>query len=356
MFAKKTLVAAAALLAAVAAQAQSSVSVYGNLDVGIGSFKAPSFELGTDGLPTGAVAKGDSTTKVESGIEAGSFIGFKGQEDLGGGLKAIFKLESVVGLDTGSTTSNFWTRTSEVGLAGTYGTLTAGNSLALNYLANATFNPFPVTGMLNVSQNLFQDENFRKNALTYVSPSYYGFSGAVQYSAAEAAKKVDALGASTTEDADDIYAVQLNYVAGPLAVGLTYTDNVALLPQLGVSASGSTGLKGQYGYQWQLGASYDFGVAKAFAQYGQAKADDNWDNKAKFYQLGVSVPVTANDVVLASFGENKLDDLRAREFSLAYDHSLSKRTGVYAGLVYANFKADNSESGTTYAVGLRHAF
>ena len=349
MFAKKTLVAAAALLAAVAAQAQSSVSVYGNLDIGIGSFKAPSFVLDTTtGYPTGAVAKGDSTTKVESGIEAGSFIGFKGQEDLGGGLKAIFKLESVVGLDTGSTTSNFWTRTSEVGLAGAYGTLTAGNSLSLNYLANATFNPFPVTGMLNVSQNLYQDESFRKNVLTYVSPNYAGFSGAVQYSAGEGAKKVNALGAATTADADDIYAVQLNYGAGPLAVGLTYSDNVSLMSNIG--------LKGQYGYQWQLGASYDFGVAKAFAQYGQAKADDNWDSKAKFYQLGVSVPVTANDVVLGSFAETKLDDVRAREFSLAYDHSLSKRTGVYAGLVYANFKADNTESGTTYAVGLRHAF
>jgi len=318
MFAKKTLVAAAALLAAVGAQAQSSVTVYGNLDVAFGSFKSVAI------TPFGAAAT-DRTTRVESGIEAGSFIGFKGQEDLGGGLKAIFKLESAIAVDSGATATNaMWTRTSEIGLTGGFGTATIGNSLSLNFLANATYNPFPVTGALNVSQNLLGDESFRANAVTYTSPNLSGFTAAVQY------------GASESKSTDDTYAAQVNYVAGPLSVGGTYTD------------FDSSSL-------WQLGASYDFGVAKAFAQYGQNKVDGA-GSKYKFYQVGVAVPVAPNGAVLASFGEGKQNDARLREFSLAYDYSLSKRTGAYAGLIYGNAKYGNSETATTYAVGLRHAF
>ena len=312
MFAKKSLVAVAALLSVMGAQAQSSLNIYGNLDVAFGSFES---------------AFGDRVTRVESGIEAGSFIGFKGQEDLGGGLKAIFKLESAISLDTGATaTSSMWTRTSEVGLTGGFGTVTLGNSLSLNFLANATYNPFPATGMLNVSQNLFADETYRKNAVTYVSPNLSGFTGAVQY------------GARETNGTDDTYAAQVNYAIAGLSVGGTYT-------------------KADEGKAWQLGASYDFGVAKAFAQYGQGKEDVDAD-WTKFFQVGVAVPVVANGAVLGSYGQSRTDsDNRTREFTLAYDYSLSKRTGVYAGLVYANVKeAGDSDNVTTYAVGLRHAF
>ncbi|WP_374319357.1 porin [Aquabacterium sp.] len=322
MFAKKSLVAVAALLSVMGAQAQSSLNIYGNLDVAFGSFES---------------AFGDRVTRVESGIEAGSFIGFKGQEDLGGGLKAIFKLESVIGMDTGATTTNMWTRTSEVGLTGGFGTVTAGNSLSLNFLANATYNPFPVTGALNVSENLFGhsvgvgsyrvavDEAFRSNAVTYTSPNLGGFTVAAQYGAAE-----------STTGTDDTYALQANYAVGKLSVGGTYTDFDSKKA-------------------WQVGASYDFGVAKAFGQYAQAKYDGA-PVTYKVYQLGVAVPVTANSAVLASYGEGKYDSIRLRQFSAAYDYSLSKRTGVYAGALYDHAKAGSSDSGTTYAVGLRHAF
>ena len=321
MFAKKSLVAVAALLSVMGAQAQSSLNIYGNLDVAFGSFES---------------AFGDRVTRVESGIEAGSFIGFKGQEDLGGGLKAIFKLESVIGMDTGATTTNMWTRTSEVGLTGGFGTVTAGNSLSLNFLANATYNPFPVTGALNVSENLFGhsvgvgsyrvavDEAFRSNVITYTTPNLGGFALAAQYGAAE------------SSGTDDTYALQANYAVGKLSVGGTYTDFDSKKA-------------------WQVGASYDFGVAKAFGQYAQAKYDGA-PVTYKVYQLGVAVPVTANSAVLASYGEGKYDSIRLRQFSAAYDYSLSKRTGVYAGALYDHAKAGNSDSGTTYAVGLRHAF
>ena len=83
-------------------------------------------------------------TAVESGSLRESFIGFKGQEDLGGGLKAFFVLESAIGLDDGTAGngSSFWGRTSVVGLSGDFGTVALGNARNLMFLANDAFNPF----------------------------------------------------------------------------------------------------------------------------------------------------------------------------------------------------------------------
>lgn len=334
MFSKKTAVAAAALLAAFAAQAQSQVSIYGNLDVSFGRFEEP-------GLA-------DATTRVESGSLRDSFIGFKGQEDLGGGLKAFFVLESSINVDTGAATesSNFWGRTSVVGLSGDFGTVTLGNARSLLFLANDAFNPFRADSRLfSTSTQLFglvvtdgvntltsgYSNNWR-NSITYTTPNLSGFTGSVQ------------VGFSEIDGVDENIGAALNYAAGPLAVNFTYQD-VAL----GTSDDVKT---------WVLGASYDFGAAKLFGQYGQAD-QSNLDEKEKFYQLGVSIPVTSAGNVLLSYGEAKFDDAKAKELSLAYEHSISKRTSAYIGLnnTRYNFLADPADdSGTSFAVGVRHAF
>lgn len=318
MFAKNVLVAAAALVASVAAQAQS-VNVYGNLDVAVGSFET------------------DLThriTKVESSVLTGSFIGFKGQEDLGGGLKLTFKLESTVGADTGKAGStppaatSFWDRTSELGLAGSYGSVTAGNSVALSARAQDAQGPFSVFGMLNGNKNVLARRTsafgaVQANALTLSSQTYSGFSGALQYGAREA------------NGTRDTYALQGNYATGPLAAGVTVTDTD------GASL-------------WQLGGSYDFGVAKAFAQVGEADVSAN--NDLQYFQLGAAVPVAANCKVLASWTHGKSNGLKTDELSFGYDHTLSKRTGAYVGLDYVREKTTSSDSGISLAVGLRHAF
>ncbi|MDE2593968.1 MAG: porin, partial [Burkholderiales bacterium] len=243
MFAKNTLVAAAALVAAMAAQAQN-VNVYGNLDVAVGAFESDMTHR---------------VTKVESGVLTGSFLGFKGQEDLGGGLKAFFKLESAIGVDTGAASTNFWERTSEVGLAGTFGTVTAGNSLSLSARANNAQSPFSVFGQLGLSGATNIDK-FQKNTVTYTSQTYSGFSGAAQY------------GASEVHGTDSTYALQGNYAQGPVAAGVTYTE-------------------GSKKALWQFGGSYDFGVAKLFAQYAQAN-DYTTSDDTNHFHVGVSAPVT----------------------------------------------------------------
>ena len=330
MFTKKTAIAAATLLAAFAAQAQSQVSIYGNLDVSVGRFEEPGV---------------DSTTRVESGSLRQSFIGFKGQEDLGAGLKAFFVLESAIAVDSGAAIGNFWSRTSVVGLSGDFGTVAVGNARSLLFQANDAFNPFRADSGLFSTSVLLQSitdatyngvpvrSGYRSNftdSVTYTSPNLSGFTAAVQW------------GASEVSNTDDDYALALNYAAGPLAVNLTYQrDNV----------NANDDIK-----TWLLGGSYDFGAAKLFGQYGQAD-QSTLDEKEKFFQLGVSIPVTSAGNILVSYGEAKVDDAKAKEFSLAYDHSLSKRTGAYVGVnnTRHNYLATD-KSGTSFAVGVRHAF
>lgn len=345
MFSKKSAVAAAVLLASVAAQAQ--VTVYGNVDAFFGRIEAP-------------VANADATTNVESGVHTGSFIGFKGQEDLGGGLKAFFALESDIGLDEGTQADNFWGRTSELGLAGDFGTIKLGNSRSLGFLANAAYNPFPVTGWMNTSENLNGFGNYT-NAVTYTSPNLSGFTAAAQ------------VGMSEQDQIDNAFGLSVNYNAGPLAVGFNYSTEqvgfIAALDSIGVSDADIIALINELGLdediaadydRWQLGASYDFGVAKAFGQYGQNKIKvDGGSTKTKFYQLGVSVPVSTQGTVLASYANLKSSDfdVSVRNFSLVYDHALSKRTNAYVGLNNVRVKvAGESESGNTFGVGIKHAF
>jgi predicted porin len=317
MFSKKTAVAAAALLAAFAAQAQSQVSIYGNLDVAFGRFDAPGTE---------------AVTAVESGVLRESFIGFKGQEDLGGGLKAFFTLESAIDVDTGAVGGSFWGRTSVVGLTGDFGTVALGNARTLNFLANQAYNPFGATGLFSSSNVLFGFNSNFTNSITYSSPNLSGFTAAVQAGLSE--NKVD----GTDSNA---YGVQLNYAAGPLAVGITYED-----------AQESIFLDAK---RWQLGASYDFGAVKLFGQYGQAKASND-DESYKFFQIGAGIPVSSSGAILTSYAQGKQEDFKVRQFSLAYDHSLSKRTGAYVGAVNLRNNQADPKSGTSVVVGVRHAF
>lgn len=319
MFAKNVLVAAAALVASVAAQAQT-VNVYGNVDVSVGSFE--------DNLT-------NRITEVRSGQLTGSFIGFKGQEDLGGGLKAFFKLESTIGVDTGSAQSNFWGRTSELGLTGAYGTITGGNSVTLAGRAYDAQSPFSVFGNMNgvASTVAAHGGSFgavQNNALTATSQTYSGFSAAAQFSTGTGTE---------APSTDKIYALQGSYASGPLAAGLTVTNNDLADQNL-----------------VQLGASYDYGSVKAFGQIGRAKLAANDD--LNYFELGASVPVAANCKVLAAWTHGKSDGYKTNELSVAYDHTLSKRTGAYAGLVYQSEKngSADTDSGVSLAVGLRHAF
>lgn len=360
MFAKKNLIAVAALATlAVSAQAQSSVTLYGNVDAGLTYSKTKVEGAGSS-----------SKTGVDSSILTESFFGLKGQEDLGGGLKAIFKLESGINVDTGSqATSNFFGKNAYVGLAGDFGTVKLGNQESLFKNEAAAFDAFGSSPLLAVSNTLFLASGLGgswQNTVGYTSPNLNGLTLSAQHSAKESGRAgpvtvgAGADGILGTADDDKVAgynggatAVAANYTAGALGLSAVYGE---------VRSTNASAAEVRQ-RAWLLGASYDFGVVKAFAQYGQDKEEqksgDEW--KAKYFQLGAVVPVTQNGAVHASYGQTKVDSEKARQFSLAYHHGLSKRTSVYAGVTYIkdeellNDDGDTTKT-TAVAVGLRHAF
>jgi predicted porin len=376
MFAKKSLVAVAAMLAAAgAAQAQSSLKVYGSIDLGIGSFEA-AHEKGVASRVTG----------VESGRMMTSFIGFAGSEDLGGGLKAEFALESFIGADTGSTVKNnagnFWGRASNVALSGDFGKVALGQYDNPLFTSAYTYNPFGSSyGYSPTMRHMYSFNGASGtpvlgfdtgwvNSVTYESPNFSGFSVVAQYAFKET-------NASTPDAANDknSYAVAGTYAAGPFAATLTYV-NAGPSHASGTYATSNTSsaaLTGNFGNAayvskeklTNLGASYDFGVVKAFGQYTYRKDNTGeltGDPKItdKIFQLGVSVPVTEKGSVLASFGQLKRKAAGSDEsgkdevFSVGYDYFLSKRTDVYG--VFTNNRQTDLVSGQTFAVGIKHAF
>jgi len=371
---------AAAALLALAGAAQADVKAYGTVDMSFGSFE-------------GAHTKGDDarTTAVESGALTTSFIGFAGSEDLGGGLKAEFALESFIHADTGAAQPNmaggFWGRDSYLALSGGFGRVIAGQydntfyGQALSYSAfsgSFAFSPttiflfgdgtasagFKAAGIdvlgldaddASAVAGYYTGLGFDTswvNSLTYESPNFSGFTFSAQY-----APKESTNGGGNSRNA---YTLSGNYNAGPLSLGVNYAasgENTSTTAYLSKKTA------------WQLGASYDFGIVKVMGQYTQAKTKDDagdylGDLTLKTYELSAVVPVTAEGAVLVAYGEAKYtgdaaDTLfggsaKHRIFSLAYDHKLSKRTDVYAG--FKNDSATDSESGQTFAVGLRHAF
>lgn len=327
--------ACVALLGASPARAQSSLNLYGIFDASFGSFDY-----------SGDTA--DRVTAVESGQMTTSFIGFRGEEDLGGGLKAVFKLESFFRGDVGAAgrfaTDTFWARNAHVGLTGSFGTFVVGRYDNLMFLQALSFNPYggsfgwspTIRFTFGKFGNVRGDSGW-SNTLNYLTPNLGGFSAALQVQA----KEDDANGGGV--------GLSVKYAAGPFGVGLGWQQL-----KKGLADGKQTVVL--------LGASYDFGFLKAFGQFGSI--DDSAEVPAgldtKLWQLGVSVPITASGSILASYGQSKEEvqatslETKHQIFTAGYDYFLSKRTDVYVNLMYD--KEERFESKTSFGVGIRHRF
>ncbi len=342
---KKSLIALAVLSASGLAMAQSSVTLYGVVDTG----------------PT--YIKGDKNVYglTNYGGTTNSRLGLRGTEDLGGGLKAIFNLEGGIGTDTGSGKAaggGFdFKRTSYVGLEGGFGTVRFGRELTASYLAISRYDPFGDTG---IGATQFWGSGYQvrtENAITYYTPNIAGFKAGINYGMGE-----------QTQSRDNRYlGAGLTYDNGPLSLGLGYDK-----------ANGNRGVTpaAEDLTTWQLGGSYDLGVAKLAAAYKNTKYKDGLGNsdKLKSYMLGVTAPVGAGKIK-ASYSHYKISDSseKANEFALGYVYDLSKRTAVYGTYAYLKNKngatfglnAGNlaTSAGLTASgkqqglqVGIRHAF
>ena len=338
---KKLIALAVAALASGAAFAQSNVTIYGTVDVG--------FSHRGDNQAKGV----GSQNAIDSGISDDSYVGFKGVEDLGNGLKALFVLEAGFTADDGQSTGTLFQKQAFLGLTGNFGTAIAGRLVAPRYSLLAAIDPF-ADGTVGRFHNVFGDVGLSNvdrvnNAVAYVSPSFSGFNVTAAYA-------TNAVGAEALENDGDarVYTVLPRYTNGPLDIGLAYQQ---IKPK-------NTDIKVK---QYTLGGTYDFKVVKLAAFYDNFKIDAA-DTKLKTFGLGVTVPF-GKHAVLASYNQSKLDNGgdKAKQWALGYTYSLSKRTNFYAA--YSDINNDDGRTATVsdannggdgyqngFQFGLKHSF
>ncbi|SEK98311.1 Outer membrane protein (porin) [Roseateles sp. YR242] len=318
-------------LAGSPAFAQSSVSLYGLVDVSIGASRT----AGT----------ADSIKNVDSGKMTTSFIGFKGSEDLGGGLSAIFQLDSFLRADGGLngrfTGDSFWARNAWVGLASKeWGSLKLGRNTTPLFVATLSFNPFgdsfgysPSIRHVFSSNTVTGDSGWSDSAL-YTTPLIGGgFVGTAFVAAGEGSGgRNTGLGGGWSD-------------GGPLAGSLVYQK---VGKNNGTTAVDDT-------TAWLGSVSYDLSVVKLFGQY--AKVDNTTRNiDYKLYEAGVAVPV-GNGKVLAQYGQiSPSAGGKRKTITVGYDHSLSKRTDAYVVAMSDKVEGITNGNGYSYSVGIRHRF
>jgi predicted porin len=352
---KKLIALAVAVATSGAAFAQSNVTIYGNIDVGFMN------RWGDNG----AVPNVKSQNDIQSAASE-SYIGFKGVEDLGNGLKAVFDMAYLVSPDTnGGMTKS---ARQYVGLTGGFGTVVAGDLDGLRYGIYGRYDPFGNYSVGALQQQTIQIDR-GQNAVGYISPTFSGFNLILAHATAIQKQEGTTAGCAASaggNNCDDrLYSVNVNYNNGPLSVALDYET---------VTTVGTS--NGRL-YVATAGASYDFGVAKVGVLIDRLHGDTNSligaTNNQDSYLLGVTVPFGKTSV-LGSFGfvkDKDRSDADAKKYSLGVRYALSKRTTAYADYSHVsndsnaafeinplgNSRVNQGAVGVNgLAIGLKHSF
>lgn len=397
---KKTVLALCVLSAycGAAAAADSGVQLYGIIDVGVSHFTG----LAPKG---GAAGQTVSSTGVSSGGWSPSRIGVKGQENLGGGLTAMFDVETgfcAAGLSqnepvgySGSGLSNgfctgggFMQRQSWVGVKGDFGTLTAGRQYGMALDNEYTADPFGygMTGTIGNLSLAGAGGNYlllrTDQTLQYDSPNLNGVTLGASYSFAPLDNGTVPTSTPGGSQVPRLWALNAQYASGPVVVGVNYSS--INHETYGTDAAGVNSGKINL---WQLYGTYDLNVAKLYAMYEKASGDYAYGTTSgaaagdnKFWLLGVSVPA-GSGAVMASYSETKADANSlllpssqygtAKQVAVGYSYSMSRQTSLYAS--YAHISNDThtafavgsstdyfagvaGQSSSGVMVGLRHSF
>ena len=372
---KKSLIALAVLAASGAAMAQSSVTLYGVADAFVGSKK-----LSTVTVVNGnqlAITKNRQTVIDSSGLN-GSRWGLRGAEDLGNGMKAVFVLESGLNIDTGAAASatSMFNRQAFVGLdSSSFGSVSLGRHYSayetvrsgfLSAQGNGTSfdatngtqftaaNLAPVVAYANAAVPTVAQATAAAaalnttlvsrigawagyqtridNSVRYATPNFSGFSAEVVYGLGE--NKTAAV------DATKNISASLKYANGPIGVAVGHaTDELAA----GFKVK-NTG----------IGGSYDFGVAKPFLSFNEAKITGL--AKQQEWAVGVRAPIGATTLV-AQYAQSKGDDLgKNQSLGLEAQYSLSKRTTAYAAFNQTKLEGNDNNKNSVVGLGVRHTF
>jgi len=376
-----------ALSAASCAYADSSVQIAGVVDTYAGSLKR-SGEAGR----TGVVNSSGMTT---------SWWGFRGVEDLGGGLKAQFNLTGFFRPDNGGAgrydADTLFSRDANVGLTGAFGRVSLGRDLAPNFIPSVSLNPFggsfafaPLLVQTQASTGYMRGQKWAateagdtgwSNEIMYVTPNLGGLVASAFYQ----------FGERTGNAGKNNIVVNAMYNSGPAAFGAYYQRVKVNNPV--DNAAGDSGVFAFTPYNsqtgatykltpareqgtWFVGGAYDLRLARLFATYQHSSNElpDGFDSahfklQSSTLQLGASAPLMQGTAMLswarttvkaggdyrASLGSDGWQSTVRRDtVSLGYDYLLSKRTDLYAVAMYD--KITDQAGGTSLAVGARHKF
>jgi predicted porin len=357
---KKIIALAVAGLASTAAFAQSNVQIYGVADAFVGYLHTST-----------ALSRSADSVLVGSGGMSGSRLGFKGTEDLGNGLKAMFLLEQGFNIDNGTnldagstagaagtaTASSAFNRQSFVGLSSKAGDLTLGRqyapgygySIAYDALAATAFSPLQ-QGQGFMAATAASTGNARwNNSIKYVTPNMGGVQVQAVYRAGEQANEIAQ---------NEGWAVGVEYKGGPIGVAYAYhhtessANGGAAITKPTAQVPGTTAAQDEH----FIGFSFDAKVVIIRASYQMS----DWGNRlaagdgnfGQLYNLGVIVPVGKGNIHVGGAlgdrdGNPGAGGGRAdfKQAALAYTHGLSKRTTLYTGVSYS----DRSGAGVTLA-------
>jgi predicted porin len=335
--AKLCLITGGVLSASHAAQAQTNVQVYGLVDSYIGSIKRSD--------------QPQSTNVVNGGGTATSFWGIRGTEDLGGGLKAIFTLESFFQTDTGAqgrnATDPLFSKDSFVGLNGKFGQITMGRHTIPLFNAMVASNPFggslqfsPLmlqTWLPTYGRNVAADSKW-DNSVQYSTPVLAGFKTTLIAGSGETAghNGTGNIGLSTA------------YANGPLTATL-----VGQRTKVGAGLAPVTPVQSVI----MGAATYSFSMLKLYGTYYQTQIPVS-DVRDKTAQLGVAVPIGAGKIsaslVRSLIAARGTATIGRTGFAAGYERTLSPTTALYG--IYGYDKLTTNGSAGSVGVGIRHVF
>ncbi len=364
---KKSLIALAALSAfATAAQAQSSVTVYGIIDAGYGTidFTNNNHASGSNG----------TTSEVRQGALSSQRLGFRGTEDLGGGLKANFTLESGIASNTALT---FAGREYKLGLSSTsWGSADLGYGKTVSQLMMERYTAGGANNWIGEAFNyadstvdfaggapdveMLPVKNFtadRATGIHYNSPVINGLQFSATVANAAQNDKDGTVSANTKSTLQDFALVYTGIKNLSLGISQGTEKNRA------AAATAETEDK-----VFQYGASYTFGPATVYGQYVDSKSESTagaQTKKLEGTQIGVKYAVNANVTVHAQMSDveeestagTKTFDRKGSQFGVQY--ALSKRTTAYA--LYGTQESTKTSTGVVnevkgYVAGIRHSF
>lgn len=357
---KKTIVAAATLgMFGASAHAQSSVTLYGLIDAGVTYANKVATSTGHGKL-----------VKYGDGVASGSRWGIRGTEDLGGGLKALFVLES--GFSSGDGTLGqggaLFGRQAFVGLSKNgVGSLTFGRqySFSTDYIGgNYTMGSQTPAGNYAYHINdLDQLTSSRiNNAVKFQSANFagltfgamYGFSNSTQFAGAPATSS----GGTTTQGASSAYSFGANYAQGPFGIGAAYTNirfPGGATPAFGVSIANVNTLGLRDLETFGIGARYAIAAALVWANWTHTKFEPLSGEASKLnnYEIGGRYAFTPALSAGLGYTFSKLDDRfegKWHQVNAAVDYALSKRTDVYVSAAYQKASGSNTVNGRVVPV------